>query len=245
MGNKSSIVRKPYTYGVLTFLLLLIYSTTFSQDEINKQSLELNFSIGCSVQFFAFEHFLQQPNTPRFDRNAFLAIGEANGTGSGLSPALQVYYPRWFVGLKYDAVIRYNIVDPVPVPGIYGIIIDHHFSAYHKFNFTSQLLPRKVKKPIAMYVGAGYSMISPGQSYDYNWSMTDRKTLIVKKGSVIDLSFHGVHVMLGAQIYKGFYLETKFIHVPQNQIIYKLYQSANMVIIKGAYQIPVFKKKKA
>ena len=244
-GKSYIIMRRTYSSAVLVFFLLFIPSSVFSQDEINKRNLELSFSIGCSIQFFAFPNFLQEPKTPRYEGSFFLA-GLGNEEGFGIPIAFKAYDPRWRLGIIYEPIIRYDIVDVNPKgPYIFGVFADHHFSVYHKFNFTSQLLPHTVKKPVPMYFGTGYSMISHGQSYDFNWLLYDKQTQTVIKGTRVDLSLNGIHAMIGINIYKRFYLEAKFIHIPQNQIIYKLYQSANMIVIKGAYQIPVFKKKKA
>ena len=249
-GKSYIIMRRTYSGAVFIFFLLFIPSSVFSQDEINKRSIELSFSIGCSIQFFALEHFLQQPSIPRYD-GSFTFAGGGNEDGFGVPIAFKVYDTRWGVGLAYEPTIRYDIVKPAgfflvsgpPSKNVYGLFVDHHFSAYHKFSPT-QLLFHKLKKPIPMYVGVGYSMISPGQSYDYSWKLYDKQTQTVTNGSKVDLSFNGIHALFGIQVYKRFSLETKFIHVPQNQIIYKMYQSTNMVIIKVAYQIPVLKREK-
>ncbi len=230
---------------VIVLFLQFVPIPGLSQDVSSKQKIEFNFSIGCSVQFFALEQFLLKPTIPRYEGSFFLA-GLGNEEGFGIPIAFKAYDPRWRLGIIYEPIIRYDIVDVNPKgPYIFGVFADHHFSVYHKFNFTSQLLPHTVKKPVPMYFGTGYSMISHGQSYDFNWLLYDKQTQTVIKGTRVDLSLNGIHAMIGINIYKRFYLEAKFIHIPQNQIIYKLYQSANMLIIKGAYQIPVLKRKKA
>ena len=241
-----AIIGRTYSCSIAILFLVLIPLLGFSQNENNRQGIELNFSIGCSVQFFAFENFLLQPKTLRYstrNRDFFLA-GLGNEDGVGVPITLKVYDPRWHLGLTYEPIIRYDIIDVSPAGSyIPGVFIDHHFSLYHKFSFVSQLLPNTIKKPIPMYVGMGYSMMSIGQSYDFNWLLYDKQTQSVIEGSKVDLSFSGIHVFLGIHVYKGFHLETKFIHIPQNQIIYKLYQSTNMILIKGAYQITILKRK--
>ncbi len=243
-------MRKIYPSVVLFFFLLSISSLVFSQESIDKRSIELSFSIGCSLQFFAFEHFLQQPNIPRYD-GSFTFGGGGNEDGFGVPIAFKVYDTHWGVGLAYEPTIRYDIVKPAgfflvsgpPSKNVYGLFFDHHFSVYHKFSPT-QFLFYKFKKAIPMYVGVGYSVISLNQSYDYSWKLYDKRTQTVTIGSKVDLSFNGIHALFGMQVYKRFSMETKFIHVPQNQIIYKMYQSTNMIIIKGAYQIPILERKK-
>ncbi len=238
---------------IRVFCFVVIFGTVqtfpgFSQEN-NNQKIQYTLSTGINVQFFAFEHFLQQPNIPRYDGNLIIA-GGGNAEGFGVPLNLKIYHTAITLGLSYETVLRYDVT----VPGekffgnkggnrdIYGFFADHHFSIFHNFEFDSKLLPM-IRKPIPMYVGIGLSLISPGQAYTYAWSFYDRKTQAIEEGSSVKLSYKGIHLMLGAKIYKQFYFEARFLRVPQNQSMYHLYQSSNMMILKGAYQFELRRRR--
>ena len=90
-------------------------------------------------------------------------------------------------------------------------------------------------------VGLGYSFISTWQSYDYSWFAIETKTGTIIRGEVVDLSFSGVHAMRRFIPLNNFGTELKFIHVPQNQLLYKYFQSTNLMMIKVFYKIPLTK----
>ena len=221
--------------------LLCCAKETISQSQTVKPKLETFFSFGLSVQAFTLDGLANSGRKNQRIQSSILG-GGGNAIGLGLPLNFKLYSWQRNVGISYEPVIRYDVVEPIYFGSVddkdkYGVFADHHFTIYRKFRFT------KKDRERTKYMGAGYSLISPGISFDYEWETVNFTTGKVTRGSKVDLSFDGFHILYGMKVYKRFYTELKLMYIPAYRIIYNQDQASIWFLLKASYQIQLNKKK--
>lgn len=162
--------------------------------------------------------------------------------GFGLPMSLQGYSTAHNLGIKYEPVLRYDVVVPEDPfwnsadpkqKEKYGFFADHHFTLYRRFSFSKRQYKKK------HVIGLGYSFISPGLSYDRNWQIIDLKRGTVTNGNSVDLSFGGIHVLYCLRLYKNLYAANRLLYIQKNAIIYNYSLASMMFFLSVEYQMPI------
>ena len=174
--------------------------------------------------------------------------GSFNSEGLGLPLGIKAYNSNRNVGISYEPVIRYDVIDTeaflahkagrVSTKVERKLFADHHFSIYRKFRFS-----RKAKEK-TNYMGVGYSFISPGMSYDHDWIIINYTTGRVTTGSKVNWSFDGFHILYGMKLYKRFHAEGKLMYISPYRLVYNHNLSAMMFFLKATYQFSLEKNAK-
>jgi hypothetical protein len=225
-----------------SFVILLFCARAFSQAEREGFPLEISISPGISFQSFTDVFFIHR-DYPPVSTSVGLS-GEMNANGFGLPIVFNAYADDIKTGARYEPVLRYDVVRPAypfssggaPKRDEYGFFADHHFSLYRKFwCFGSN-------QNIA---GLGYSLISQGLSYRRDWYMQYNNTGRIVSGTFVDLSFGGIHALVGKKVAHRLWAEGKLLYVPKHRIIYNYALASMMFFLAATYQIPVGKFRSA
>lgn len=95
-----------------------------------------------------------------------------------------------------------------------------------------------------MYVGIGFSLISPNLSFEeeYFIIVSAPYTPKVYTGNRVYLQFSGYHLYIGIPIAKSLFIEPKIIYVPKDQIVYRSYWQSMMFQLSTKYNINLNRK---
>jgi hypothetical protein len=217
----------------------LLFSThCYSQAE-GDQKVEILFSPGLSFQSFTDIFFIN-----RDYEHVWTSIGldgESNAQGFGLPLPIHCYFPLRNLGVRYEPVLRYDVVVPKnPYRSVtdpqtkdkFGFFADHHLTVYRKFGFSKGSSKSHI-------MGLGYSLISPGLSYNRDWIITNFTHGTVMTGNKVDLSFGGGHIFFSSKIYRDLYANGRLIYIPKNNIIYNYSLASMMFSITLEYKFRI------
>ena len=221
--------------GILLITGLAINYELFSQDEkATHGSSEVKIMVSVGLNF---QNYIWEKPYHGIWRDVFLTWAYRTSRGPGLSTALSFRLNSNF-GIIYSPTWRYDVVTPAseykPLyereGDKYGFISDHHFTVCRYFDFKRL---RCFKKKIG--IGAGYSVISLGQSWNYKWHLTYINPPKYLTGDKVPLQFNGPHLYLLTPVYKKLSLDIRLLYVAEGKLVYSAYSRTYFLSVSASY----------